>query len=449
MTPPTPAALLHATQLLARELSLPGALEDGAPEALFLRLLADLLPGRVLCLRTVDSLTYELLALRPLVPPLLEAGVEGPELLPEARSGPLHIKRAALRHTGLPEAIATSARVQLGERYLPLFSGTAHGFSVPLVAGGELGGILNCEYVSRSHPELLRRDEAALIPLCNQLAVALRAHRLRERNRRYEGYLRRMIDSVGALERLATIGQLAAEVVHELSNPLSSIGTYGDYLARRLVDRDPGDAEKARRICEGAERIQKLTRDFISYGRPTGAVEPLLLPPVVAQAVSFCEHLLRRCGVQVQIDHPADLPPIHGVRAQLQQLVVNLLTNACHALAGRPDAHVRITTRLDTLDERPAVLLTVADSGSGIPPQHQPRIFEPFFSTKADGQGTGLGLPIVKNIVESHGGHIRFETAPGEGTRFLVLLPTNRDRRERPGPGRPIRKKRALPARRE
>jgi signal transduction histidine kinase len=476
--------------------------------------------------------------------------------LPEASKGPLLVKRAALRHTGLPADIATSARVQLTDRYMPLFTGTGGGFSVPLVASGELLGMLNCEYPLRPAVELAKKDEAAIIPLCNQLSVALRNLRLLHRARSYEGHLRRMIDAANALvvvvdrdqrltivnqpmeqasgyvaggdlpgllrkalgdrpgseaadsrpvygkngeaephlaallqralagqdaegvevllgsagkpptravfnvtalrdatgaidgaaamgqnleqvrslerqvlqaERLATLGQLAAGVVHELNNPLSAIAIYGDYLARRLEQAGEdfrGDAEKARRICEGAERIQKLTRDLMSYGRPTGERERVALDEVVTQALSLCDPLLRTSGVPVQVSHHEGLPPIHGVRRQLQQVVVNLLTNACHALSGEERHNaIRIETTTATLDGQPAVALLVSDTGSGIAETHRARVFEPFFSTKAEGLGTGLGLPIVKNIVDAHGGRVGFETQSGVGTTFKVVFP--------------------------
>src|SRR5262249_19589310 len=150
-------------------------------------------------------------------------------------------------------------------------------------------------------------------------------------------------------EKLATLGQLAAGVVHELNNPLTSISVYGDYLVRLLEKRsDPNDLDKARKIVEGAARIQKLTRDLMSYARPGGEEEPVQINEVVRQALVFCEHVLKRADAIVELRLGEGLPRVNAIRGQLHQVLINLLTNACHALPA-PDQTVRVTTSL-TLD---------------------------------------------------------------------------------------------------
>jgi signal transduction histidine kinase len=418
LLPPTPDALLAATLRLSKELSLD--LPEETTLLRFLDTLKELLPGRALCLRVVDEKRHEIQA-------ILNSAPEGVQPDAEAQRGPLRVKRAALRHTGLPAAIATSARIVLTERHTAVFSGTAGGFSVPLVAGGELLGMMHCEYPGPDRPPaegLRKKDEAAVIPLCNQLSVALRNLRLLQHLERVRTLERQVLQA----ERLATLGQLAAGVVHELNNPLSSIAAYGDQLARRLQQAGAAfqrDAEMARRICEGTERIQRLTRDLMSYGRPTGEPELLSLAEVVAQALSFCDHVLLRSGARLSERYEGEAVYVRGVRTQLQQVVVNLLTNACHAVAGgeRGRDQIQVRTAPATLLGAPAVQLTVSDTGGGIPEPLRERIFEPFFSTKSAGVGTGLGLPIVKNIVEAHGGQVSFETQVGRGTTFRVILP--------------------------
>jgi signal transduction histidine kinase len=221
-------------------------------------------------------------------------------------------------------------------------------------------------------------------------------------------------------EKLATLGQVAAGVAHELNNPLTSITVYGNYLLRKLSGAiDPADQRKLERVVEAAERIQSFTRDLVTYARPSGE-EPVLIRVVelVERALSFCEHLVVEYSADIGVAIATDLPPIYGIRGQLEQVLVNLLTNACHAM--RPNGgRIEITAR--ALDEE-RIELVVADSGAGIAPEHLGHIFEPFFTTKDQGEGTGLGLSIVRNILDNHNGAIRVESEPGRGARFVITL---------------------------
>jgi signal transduction histidine kinase len=227
-------------------------------------------------------------------------------------------------------------------------------------------------------------------------------------------------------EKLATLGQLAAGVVHELNNPLTSISVYGEYLLRQLERAgQTGDADKARKIVDGATRIQKLTRDLISYARPSGEYELISLAEVVRQAIVFCEHVLKRAEARLELDLDETLPRVPAIRSQLHQVLINLVTNSCHALPA-PDQVVRIETAL--APDMRHVRFTVADTGVGIDALDRDHVFEPFFTTKKEGKGTGLGLSIVKNIVERHGGQITFDSRVGMGTAFHVLLPLSSDK---------------------
>jgi two-component system, NtrC family, sensor kinase len=141
---------------------------------------------------------------------------------------------------------------------------------------------------------------------------------------------------------------------------------------------------------------------------------------VVELSIVFCAHVLDGVGATVERHLDAKVPPVHGVKGQLVQVLVNLITNACHAMphgAGKLRVEVR-----PAADGR--VLLRVEDTGRGIPEANLKRVFEPFFSTKGEGQGTGLGLSIVRNIVQQHGGEIRVTSEVGRGTAFDILLPT-------------------------
>ena len=227
-------------------------------------------------------------------------------------------------------------------------------------------------------------------------------------------------------EKLATLGQMAAGVVHELNNPLTSIAVYAAYLMKK-ADRgqplDAADAEKLRRILEGAERIQHFARDLVQYAKPTAERHDLVsLNDVVRQALSFCEHITHRDDVGLVCDLAEELPPMMAARDQLQQVVINLVTNAVQALRSE-GGKVRLRTFAKSSRH---IALLVEDDGVGIAGEDRERIFDPFYTTKTDGKGTGLGLSIVRNIVERHHGNILVDSEPGRGTIFTVVLPVGR-----------------------
>jgi two-component system NtrC family sensor kinase len=221
-------------------------------------------------------------------------------------------------------------------------------------------------------------------------------------------------------EKLASIGQLAASVVHEINNPMTAVAAYSESLlmnARMRPDANTADVEKLRKIQESSQRILRFTRDLVSYARPAkDKPEKVLLNAVLDQAVGYCEHVVSHAKVSVRREY-AELPPISAVRANLAQVFVNLITNACHAMA--PGGQVTLVTRR----EGPEAVAEVRDTGTGIDPKNVGRIFDPFFTTKEEGKGTGLGLSIVQGIIEGHGGRIIVDSTPGQGTTFTLRLP--------------------------
>ncbi|MFP2896305.1 ATP-binding protein [Corallococcus sp. 4LFB] len=226
-------------------------------------------------------------------------------------------------------------------------------------------------------------------------------------------------------EKLASIGQLAASVVHEINNPMTAVATYADALLQRsrmTPGANPADQEKLKKILESSHRILRFTRDLVSYARPAqDRPERVSLNAVVDMAVGFCEHVVSQARVSVQRDYASDVPPLSAVRANLVQVFVNLITNACHAM--QPGGQVQLTT----LQEGTEAVVRVRDTGTGIEPRDLSRIFEPFFTTKPEGRGTGLGLSICQGIVENHGGRLTVESALGQGTTFTVRLPLAAD----------------------
>lgn len=224
-------------------------------------------------------------------------------------------------------------------------------------------------------------------------------------------------------ERLATLGELAAGVVHELNNPLTSITVYAEYLVRKLESQgtEQADLEKLRRIGASAQRILRFSRDLVQYARPSGKEsESVDVSSVVRQSVSICDHLVERGGIALSVEVDPELPVIQAVGGQLEQVLINLITNAVHAV----DTGGKVIVR--AAPEGPAhIVIEVADSGPGVPEPDRDRIFEPFFTTKPDGKGTGLGLSIVRNIVDQHHGQISVTRSDLGGAAFRVVIPVS------------------------
>jgi signal transduction histidine kinase len=226
-------------------------------------------------------------------------------------------------------------------------------------------------------------------------------------------------------DKLASFGQIAASLVHELNNPLTSIVAYSDYLIRRVAmrpDATPSeDVDRLKRIGDSANRMLRFTRDLVSYARPSSEIAvTLVLHDVIDQAIAFCEHVIGGADATVERRYSEHVRTLRGMPEQLTQVFVNLITNACQAL---PSGGGRIVfeTRVDADGKRAVV--AIKDNGHGIAPAEVPHVFTPFFTTKRDGGGTGLGLSIVKSIVDRHGGTIRVESSKPGGTTFTIELP--------------------------
>jgi C4-dicarboxylate-specific signal transduction histidine kinase len=231
----------------------------------------------------------------------------------------------------------------------------------------------------------------------------------------------RLQDQVIQLEKLASLGQMVAGIVHEINNPLTSIVAYSDYLRKKgeRAGSDQADVDRLSRINEAAERILRFSRDLTEYSRPRKVV-PASVPihDVIDRALVFCEHELDQTGVMVERNF-GEIHPVRGVAGQLTQVFVNLFTNAAHAMRDQGGL-LTITTSMPREGE---VEVIVTDDGHGIDQDTLPKIFDPFFTTKVDGRGTGLGLSIVRSIVTNHGGRILAGSNSPSGTVFKVELP--------------------------
>ncbi len=231
--------------------------------------------------------------------------------------------------------------------------------------------------------------------------------------------------SVARLERLASLGQLASTIAHEVGTPLNAI--YGHI---QLMRADPSLlARHGERLGTIESQIELLTRTIQGVLTDLRAPETRLvrvsLNPVLRELAAFTGAAVKARSVRLDLDLDHDLPEVLADRAQLSQVFVNLLTNALDAMPA--GGKLKIQTRRATLDgERrgePAVAIEFADTGVGIAAEDAKRVFEPFFTTKALGQGTGLGLAICQQVVKRHGGVVSVASEKGRGSRFTVVLP--------------------------
>jgi two-component system, NtrC family, sensor kinase len=323
------------------------------------------------------------------------------------------------------------------------------------IAGGDYGARL-----SAGGPAEIGRLAGA----ANHMASRLISHRddlaanvrsLEETNRQ----LTEARDELVRVEKMASVGRLAAGIAHEIGNPLGAIVGYLALLGRTT---DEAKRDLAAAAEQEARRIDRIVHGLLDYARPHEARnQTLQANDVVEQTVELLTVQGRLARVEVQSELDRTLPPVSADPYRLQQVVVNLLLNATDALEHTDPAAIRITTRAGThrvepllpsrrkddppdVDyshrrrfNRPARLprespfahgaavveIVVTDNGPGIPPELVDQIFEPFVTTKEPGKGTGLGLAVAARLIDAMGGTIQAANVPGSGARFTILLP--------------------------
>jgi len=223
---------------------------------------------------------------------------------------------------------------------------------------------------------------------------------------------------------MAAIGQLAAGVSHEINNPLGVILGFAQGMEQRVPEGDPLRLPVTSIIRE-VLRCKELVQELLTFSRAAKRTnEEVYLNSLVDSSLVFVEARARAQGVQITTLLSEDLPPLLGARTPLQQVIVNLATNALDAMPSGG------TLTLRTKIEEAEVILEVTDTGTGIPEEIRSRIFDPFFTTKEAGKGTGLGLSLGYEIVQQHGGTIDVQSEVGKGTTMLVRFSVNPEVRE-------------------
>lgn len=263
-------------------------------------------------------------------------------------------------------------------------------------------------------------DIALLEALAQGLAIALlNARHYGSLQRAYADLRQTQLQLVQAT-KLATLGEVASGIAHELNQPLMVMRARLQQLLPQVEEPLRVQLQRLERQTEKMARIINHLRSFSRQSHDER--RPVILTQVIDEALLLLGEQLRERGIAVEVASAPDLPSVLADAGQLEQVVLNLLSNARDALVDRPDPRICIAVK--ALDGSPPWLaLSISDTGVGIPPETLEHIFEPFFTTKAAGQGTGLGLSISRGIVERHGGRIEVESTPGAGTTFRVVLP--------------------------
>ena len=230
----------------------------------------------------------------------------------------------------------------------------------------------------------------------------------------------RLEEQLQQREKLSSIGLLAAGVAHEVNTPLTGVSSYTQMLMGMLPETDPKHAllQKVRRQ---ADRASDIVNNLLNFSRTGGATEftELSINRVLDDTLQLLEPQLRRSQIEIVRDYDHEIPNLYGNAVKLQQVFTNLILNARDAI---PDGG-RITLSTSSTEDD-MLTVEVSDTGIGIAPENVAKIYDPFYTTKGVGRGTGLGLAVSYGIVQEHSGHIAVESTPGKGTTFRITLPT-------------------------
>ncbi len=290
-----------------------------------------------------------------------------------------------------------------------------HGFHAARPLGGREGEGIAVIFVGGGTEEAGRvrpRTLALLDELARRLEPSIATLAATERLAALDDELRR-------LDRLTALGDLLAEVVHEIRNPLVSVKTFLQLLPGREQDEEfTGEYREV--VVDEVLRLERLLDSVVQHARPraTSGAEPATeVAGCLAAIGGLLKHRALDRQIVLEVDTPPDLPPVHLTEDGLRQVLINLVLNAIEVTpsGGRVTLRGRCS--------RDAVELCVEDQGPGVPPEQRSKVFEPFYSTRSERTG-GLGLAITRRLVEECGGHIDVVDAPGGGARFRVELPS-------------------------
>jgi two-component system NtrC family sensor kinase len=228
-------------------------------------------------------------------------------------------------------------------------------------------------------------------------------------------------------EKLASLGKLAAVVAHEINNPLAGILTYIKLLIK-ITGKEPFPVTRAQEMKEylavmdtEMARVTRIVKDLLTFARQSKPrIEKTDVNSIVEKSLSLLENKLKLQNIQLQCILDTTLPLVPCDFSQIQQVIMNLIINGSESMAEGGT----LTIKSSHLPGNDFVAIEIADTGTGIPPEHLSKIFDPFFSTKEAGKGVGLGLSIVYGIINEHKGSVEVKSTKGKGTTFFIKLPT-------------------------
>ena len=290
---------------------------------------------------------------------------------------------------------------------------------IPLISESRLAAILAVG--EKLSGEIYETDEIELLEtLVKEAGIALQNARLYADLERQLEELRRTQDRLSQSAKLAAIGELAAGIAHEVNNPLTIILGHANLLRRRA---ELAPAQASIEVIEAqANRAAHMVRGMLDFSRRRPrSVQNVSLRDVIERALTLVVDKLRGRGIETAKILDESDPAVVGDRDELTQVFINLIGNAADAM---PDGgRLVVSTQVHRQDDVTYVSAQVADTGTGIAPEHRDQVFESFFTTKPEGQGTGLGLTITRDIVKNHEGTIEVDSTVGKGTTMIVNLP--------------------------
>lgn len=314
-----------------------------------------------------------------------------------------------------------SARITMdGHSYCaPGYHPFPHKQTADIVIESERRGVVEVVYRKKKNTldegPFLREERNLIDAVAAQVALIVKRKEMEEKSVQLQDQLRHA-------DRLATIGQLAAGVAHELNEPLGNILGFAQ-LAKKYPDLPPSPKRDMEKIESAAFNAREIIRKLLVFARQvTPHKEQVSLNQVIKDGLFFFEARCAKAGIEIECALQPELPAITADAAQMNQVLVNLVVNALQAMP--EGGKLTIQTRASDSD----VFLIVQDTGEGMSEEVLKRVFVPFFTTKDVGEGTGLGLSMVHGIVTSHGGKIKIESKAGCGARFEIQLPMSFER---------------------
>jgi signal transduction histidine kinase len=323
-----------------------------------------------------------------------------------------------------PLLINKSLETDLPHTPLSLKFHTGDHACVPLISRGRTLCVLAVD--NADSEELIDAEHLRFLEMfAGQAGIALDNAQLLQHVETTHRNLREAQEQLLQKEKLATIGEMSASIAHELKNPLVSVGGFARRLVKSLGPHHP-DQQIAQIIQQETERLEKMLDDILSFSRQRLlCIHEYRLETVLEKVLLLAEEKIQQAGINLILELPEQLPEMQGDAEQIEQVLINLITNASQAMR-EGGGELRIRCQHSWLRGEAALRVEISDTGGGIPPKLMRNIFNPFFTTKEE--GTGLGLPISHRIIEHHQGEIEvINTA--DGACFSIILPVHLSQR--------------------